>query len=106
MRLTRRARHASTIYGRASTSTVSTIARPKPRSTQRFACWPAEAQESRDFATVLFDAARLKTFSGDHPGARPLAERGCALAERLGDAGLQARALIELEVHRRRRGSP
>jgi DNA-binding NarL/FixJ family response regulator len=68
--------------------------------------WPADRQATPEFASVLLDAARLKVFSGDHAAARPLAERGLALCERLGDTSLLARALIEVEVVRVSRGDP
>ena len=56
----------------------------------------AERGRTAELASLLADAARAKSFGGDSVGAIQLAERGFALAERLGDAGLLARALLGL----------
>jgi DNA-binding CsgD family transcriptional regulator/tetratricopeptide (TPR) repeat protein len=55
--------------------------------------WPTQRDDA-EFARLLVDAARARTFSGDADAAIQLAERGLALAERLDDAGLLARALL------------
>ena len=55
--------------------------------------WPA-GREDAELTRLLVDAARAKVFSGDAVAARHLADRAVALAERLGDAGLIARALV------------
>ena len=68
--------------------------------------WPADQQATAEYAVVVLDAARLKVFSGNHVAARPLAERGLVLCERLGDASLLARALIEVEGVRSSQGHP
>jgi DNA-binding CsgD family transcriptional regulator/tetratricopeptide (TPR) repeat protein len=55
--------------------------------------WPTQHDEA-GLARLLADTARAKTFSGDSVAALQLAERGLALAERLGDTNLLARALL------------
>ena len=54
--------------------------------------WPYE-REDAELAGLLLDFAGAKFYSVDYLSDVPLAERGLALAERLGDAGLIARAL-------------
>jgi DNA-binding CsgD family transcriptional regulator/tetratricopeptide (TPR) repeat protein len=62
--------------------------------------WPREQQTTVEFAATLLDAARVKSFTADYVAARGFAERGLDLCERLGDAGLLARALAEVELVR------
>src|SRR5437868_8885898 len=48
--------------------------------------------------TTLFRSARTKAFSGNWVEAMQLAERGLAVAERLGNPVLLARALLGLAI--------
>jgi len=48
--------------------------------------WPPERQDA-DLVHLLVEAARIKAFGG-FPGGAELTDRGLALAEQLGDAGL------------------
>jgi DNA-binding CsgD family transcriptional regulator len=57
--------------------------------------WPAN-QEDASYARLQLDVARARVFAGDPAAAAPFAERGLAIAERLGDAALIARALSEV----------
>jgi predicted ATPase len=59
--------------------------------------WPGE-REDAEYVQLLVDAARIKTYLGAGQYAIPLAERAVALAERIGDAKLRARALFGLSV--------
>ncbi len=68
--------------------------------------WPPQ-REDAELARLLADAARARTFIGDAIGALQLAERGLALAERLGDPGVLARALLGLCIaHDRHKDRP
>jgi len=57
--------------------------------------WPANQEDTR-YARLQLDVARARVFAGDPAAAAPFAERGLAIAERLGDPALIARALVEL----------
>jgi predicted ATPase/DNA-binding CsgD family transcriptional regulator len=59
--------------------------------------WPS-ALEDAGLARLLVDTARTKAFSGNWVEAMQLAERGLAVAERLGNAVLLARALLGLAI--------
>jgi DNA-binding CsgD family transcriptional regulator/tetratricopeptide (TPR) repeat protein len=68
--------------------------------------WPADQQLTAEYAALVLDAARARTFTADHARARVFAERALELCERLGDAGLLARALTEVELVRQHDGAP
>jgi tetratricopeptide (TPR) repeat protein len=60
---------------------------------QALALWPPD-HEDAEMARLLIDAARVKWLVADAVAGRPLAARGLAMAERLGDDALQAQALV------------
>lgn len=66
--------------------------------------WPAD-REDAGLGRLLLDVARAKILSGDG-SARALAERGAALAERLGEPGLHARGLYVLALAHAYHGAP
>jgi len=58
--------------------------------------WPAD-REDAELVGVLVNAARARLYAGSSgEERRALAERGFAIAERIGDPNLVARALVEL----------
>jgi DNA-binding CsgD family transcriptional regulator/tetratricopeptide (TPR) repeat protein len=56
--------------------------------------WPGDAEDP-ELAELLLDSVRARNFSSHAATAGAYAERGLALAERLGNPGLLARALCE-----------
>jgi AAA ATPase domain len=67
--------------------------------------WPAE-HEDAEFAQLLLEAARAKTFLTQFTTAGSLAERGLAVAERLNDERLRAHALTEIAGLQTHQGVP
>jgi DNA-binding CsgD family transcriptional regulator/tetratricopeptide (TPR) repeat protein len=61
--------------------------------------WPPELEDA-ELAALLVEASRAKDLSGDRTAAIALAERGLALAERIGESGLLARALARVSFTR------
>src|SRR5579859_346199 len=68
------------------------MASAEPHVDEALRLWPAERPES-ELVRLLSDATRIKTFVGRVAESSELAERNLALAEKLGDADLVARAL-------------
>src|SRR5207302_4638251 len=56
--------------------------------------WPTE-REDAEYVRLLVDTARAKVFSHDPVAGATLAQKALHVAERLDDAALLARALIE-----------
>jgi len=73
------------------------LTRALPHLDAALRLWPAEHAD-REFTLLLLDAARAQLFARNTTAAANLAERGLALANRLGDPALEARALLETAV--------
>jgi DNA-binding NarL/FixJ family response regulator len=69
------------------------MASAEPHADEALRLWPAERQDA-PFARLLSDATRIKAIAGALAEATQLAERSLALAEKLGDPGLIAHALL------------
>ena len=69
------------------------------------ALWPVD-QADTDCIRILLLASETLTYAGDHAAASAHLARASALAERLGDPGLQGEAVLHEVVSRVVRGAP